>query len=775
MKRLLLLQSLLLVCIVCFSNTILVKNIAELNAANKQAQPGDIIILQNGEWKNVTIALNCTGTNEKPVFFKAQTSGKVVLSGNSMLKLGGNFIVVDGLYFLSGCAGNNAVIDFRVNKNELANNCRVTNCVINDFNNPKRLDENNWVLFYGKSNRLDHCSFINKKNMGVLLAVVLDDDRSRENFHSIDHNYFGVRIPLASNGGEIIRVGVSQHCQFNSNTQIVDNYFEHCDGETEIISIKSGSNVVRGNLFKECQGGVVLRHGNNNTVENNIFLGNDKEGTGGVRVINKGQWVINNLFYKCRGVDFRSPLSVMNGIPNSPAFRYVQVTDAVIANNTWYDCSPVSFCEGSDTERTLPPFNTLLLNNIFYNTKDDIIYKTFDNINGFSFSGNEISKEVKQDVANGFSPASLTVQKNDNKPFVVSGSVAVIPDSLQQLAKQRLHHVLPAKKGFSDLALAKKIQANSYSDCGAKWFDKSNLSISAKPIRVNCKNADEVYLQLGRKEPVSIFLSGQQYILDKPFVISKEVEFTAGGKERMVIDIATNSMQAVFIISGSGRLFLHNMRINGSMVKANSFISNDSTGLSDHYSLGVSGSTLRNFNRDKGCQNLFNAYKSMVADSIIVSDCYFENINADGFMLNNEKDNKGYYSAEKISFFGNTLGGLKGVLLSVYRGGNDESTMGPKLSFKYNRIKNCNTTDAASALIELTGVQQSNISGNEFTNCNELPYNSSAGSKTTGKLIRYIDFVRASHIFKNNSINSSGSVLVDKFVIQMENIFKGKP
>ena len=56
-----------------------------------------------------------------------------------------------------------------------------------------------------------------------------------------------------------------------------------------------------------------------NTVENNVFLGNGKEGTGGVRIINKGQWVVNNFFYQCRGVDFRSPLSVMNGIPNSPA------------------------------------------------------------------------------------------------------------------------------------------------------------------------------------------------------------------------------------------------------------------------------------------------------------------------------------------------------------------------------------------------------------------------------------------------------------------------
>ena len=109
----------------------------------------------------------------------------------------------------------------------------------------------------------------------------------------------------------------------------------------------------------------MLRHGNYNTVTNNIFLGNGKEGTGGVRIINKGQWVINNFFYKCRGESFRAPLVLMNGIPNSPANRYVQVTDAVVMNNTFVDCSPMSFGEGSDKERTLPPANVLFAKNIF--------------------------------------------------------------------------------------------------------------------------------------------------------------------------------------------------------------------------------------------------------------------------------------------------------------------------------------------------------------------------------------------------------------------------
>ncbi|MEI9955576.1 MAG: chondroitinase-B domain-containing protein [Ferruginibacter sp.] len=43
--------------------------------------------------------MNCTGTKEQPITFKAQDAGKVIISGHSQLKLGGNFIVVDGFYF----------------------------------------------------------------------------------------------------------------------------------------------------------------------------------------------------------------------------------------------------------------------------------------------------------------------------------------------------------------------------------------------------------------------------------------------------------------------------------------------------------------------------------------------------------------------------------------------------------------------------------------------------------------------------------------------------
>ncbi|NDC78749.1 MAG: hypothetical protein EBZ67_12875, partial [Chitinophagia bacterium] len=349
-----------------FADTTRVGNIDELQRANRVAKPGDLVILEDGDWMDVGIALTCHGTREKPIIFRAEHPGKMLVTGKSHLKISGNYIVVDGWYFSNGYAGRQAVISFRKGADEVAENCRLTNTVIEAFNNPGRLEENQWVALYGKYNRIDHCSFIDKRNLGVLLAVMLDDDRSRSNFHVIEDNYFGVRIPLASNGGEIIRVGLSENCQYNSNTSIRNNKFEHCDGEAEVISIKSCSNIIRGNVFKECQGSVVLRHGDYNTVEDNLFFGNGKPGTGGVRIINKGQWVVNNYFSRCMGTGFRSPLCIMNGVPNSPPIRYVEVSDAVIANNTFFECAPISLGEGSDAERSVAPHDVDFLNNLFF-------------------------------------------------------------------------------------------------------------------------------------------------------------------------------------------------------------------------------------------------------------------------------------------------------------------------------------------------------------------------------------------------------------------------
>jgi poly(beta-D-mannuronate) lyase len=752
MKRLLITCSFFLLCVSLSARNIPVANAEELNKANNAAKPGDTIMLGNGTWTDVIMKLNCSGTEEHPIVFKAQNAGKVIISGISQVRLGGNYIVVDGLLFTNGYSPSNAIIDFRISSDQLANHCRVTNCVINDFNKPKRMSEDYWISFSGKNNRLDHCSFFNKKNLGVLLAVILDSDESRENFHSIDHNYFGVRPPLGSNGGEIIRIGVSEHCQYNSNTHVKDNFFEYCDGETEVVSIKSGSNVVSNNVFKECQGSVVLRHGNNNTVSNNLFLGNGKTATGGVRIINRGQWVINNFFYKCRGESFRSPLAIMNGIPNSPANRYVQVTDAVVLNNTFVDCAPASFGEGSDAERTLPPANVLFARNVFYNNKDSVLYRAWDDLNGIHFIDNETNRLLQANRPGGFDQALLKTEKSDGYMFPISSKKTNTNsvDSLSHLNQERLPQ-LTAHAGFSDLNRFHQILSNAYHHCGANWYSSKNAVL--QPVKVNCKTSADLYSRLkNQTSPLIISLTGSSYSFTDPIIINRETSFTSPQKTAIKISSPEN-LSSLFRLTGRGSLTLHDISLNAAGLRCKAMIASDTAGSSQHFNFCLNKAFVDNLT---SCNAIFVASKSTIADSIIIENCRFSGLN-NGFQMVDEKDNKGYYNAEKISINRNEFKNGSGVLLAIYRGGNDESTLGPNLSFSNNLVSNCNTTGSES-LVQLTGVQKTRVASNEFRNCN-----------TSKTLIEYKDIVRADHFLSGNILANSGKIEKNEFVKQDDN------
>lgn len=746
------------VSVLCLANKIVVADVKSLSSANATAQPGDTIIMQNGIWKNITIVLNCKGNSIKPIVVKAETEGKVIISGNSQLRIGGEYIVIDGLYFHNGNAGNNPIINFCIDKNTVANHCRVTNIVINDFNNLKRLDENYWIALYGKNNRIDHSTFLNKKNLGVLLAVILEDEKSRNNFHLIDHNYFGKRPPLASNTGEIIRVGVSQHCEFNSNTQITNNVFEDCDGETEIISIKSCHNVIRNNLFKTCQGSVVLRHGNYNIVEHNLFLGNDKEGTGGVRIINKGQWVVNNLFYKCRGEGFRSTISIMNGVPNSPAFRYVPVEDAMICNNSFVECAPLAFCDGSDSERSVIPKNVQFRNNIFYNTKDSFLYKSFDEISGIAFSGNLINNNLKQIVNEGFIKSKMPLEKMGQlylPKAAVQNTFSIdqtVLDSAHKRSASKLSST-PGAKVNNELLF---LHANDRTKTGAKWFNSKFEDLPKQTIEFTCKTAVEVSsaIEKNKEKQLIIFLTDSQYVFEKPLPIVGNVTFKSSNKKaiKFTYDIASDYL---FYIESGSSFSLKNLSLDFSNVKCKTVVSSDTSGNVNHSKFSADNCRFANNN-----QIFLRAAKSSVFDSIIVSKCSFLKGNRMLFSLHEENDKKGYYNVEHLIITGNIFNNNVGQLLSLLRSGNDESTMGPSLIFANNNISNAIAGENNLPFIHLIGVQRSIIENNIFTNCYE-----------TKTIIEYKDFVRASHLLQNNLFKKSGNIENNKFVTSKNNHF----
>lgn len=333
-------------------------HISEIASALGKAQPGDTLRIAGGTYKDVTLVWKAAATPEKPVVVMASEPGKVRISGKSSLHISGSGLEVNGLLFEKCHAGKGTIVEFR-NGDDLASGCRLTQCVVNDCNPVRRDISYSYVHVYGRGNRVDHCSFTGKLNLGVTLIVMLNYPGCDENYHSIDHNYFGPRPVYGSNGAETIRIGTSQQCLQNSRTQLCDNLFDRCNGEVEVVSVKSSGNTIARNTFYECQGVLALRHGDRNVAEGNLFIGHGIRNTGGIRIVGEDQVVRSNTMLGLAGERFFSALALMYGVPNSLPNRYMQVKNTIIEDNVFEACRSIDFTTGKDFERTLPPVGTV--------------------------------------------------------------------------------------------------------------------------------------------------------------------------------------------------------------------------------------------------------------------------------------------------------------------------------------------------------------------------------------------------------------------------------
>lgn len=377
MKFLLTLALLLLPGVLLHARQVDVTTASQINTGSWS--PGDTLVLKNGTWTNQVISLRAFGTQLNPIVLMAETPGEVVMNGSSRVSVSGQYIEVSGLYFKEGTLSGSPVFEFRTSSSNLAENCRMTNCAIVDYNPPLNTTDSKWVSIYGKKNRVDHCFFENKNNSGTLLVVWLTSSITPE--HIIENNHFGYRISNLDSGGkelngqEIIRIGDSSTSMQYANVMVRNNYFEHCDGEIEIISNKSCGNVYSNNVFFACKGTLTLRHGNDCTVEGNYFFGNKVPTTGGVRIIGEDHKVYNNYFQDLTGMNFEAALCMARGKENSALNEYFQVKNAQVMFNTFVNCSQ-SFCINYNSSVTLPPITSVVAHNHIYNESS-----TYTNVN----------------------------------------------------------------------------------------------------------------------------------------------------------------------------------------------------------------------------------------------------------------------------------------------------------------------------------------------------------------------------------------------------------
>ena len=346
----------------------LVKTEDEFHEAVRLAQPGDIIVMANGVWQDAHLVFDADGLEGDSITVRAQSPGRVILTGTSRLRIGGQYLKVEGLWFHRGALTGSHVIQFRTGRP--AHHSRLTNCAVTEYNPANWLVQYKWVSLYGTHNRVDHCYLAGKTHDGATLVVWLEDPpNDQPNYHRIDHNHFGWRPVLGKNGGETIRIGTSSRSMQDSFSLVEFNLFHRTNGEHEIISNKSGHNTYRYNTFLEAQGALTLRHGNHATITQNYFLGREQPGTGGVRIIGEDHTVTHNYFANLEGDSSRAALSIMNGIPDSPLNRYFQVKRPIITRNTFINTrSTILYGLGADEEKTLLPNDVLITGNLISTT-----------------------------------------------------------------------------------------------------------------------------------------------------------------------------------------------------------------------------------------------------------------------------------------------------------------------------------------------------------------------------------------------------------------------
>ena len=388
-------------------------------------EAGDEIILANGIYNSdERIIFLGNGTAENPIIFRAENPGGVRFTGGLKLNIAADFAVVDGFHWQGGFGASN-FIQFRQNT-DYANFSTLQNCVIDgleiepddvieDMQN-NSITKHRWVVLYGTYNKILNCSFMNKKSAGALVLAEYEfnaeADACTEVGHTISNNYFYRYSKIdssLSNAGdsETIRIGTSEFQNVNSNVTVSNNYFVEADGENEIISNKSKGNSYTNNTFRRSRGSLVLRHGSDVTVDQNFFLGENVEGTGGIRTTDSHHVITNNYIQDCITVTSQSiwnnGLTILAGNDNfavpctssNVTTGYQKSENLIISNNTFVNTNAPLFYNSN--KGTTDPTGTI---------KDNLIY--------FDTSHPNISNVISGDNPNSYANLGTTLEYDGN-------------------------------------------------------------------------------------------------------------------------------------------------------------------------------------------------------------------------------------------------------------------------------------------------------------------------------------------------------------------------
>ena len=360
-----------------WANKIIVSSASQLKSAAVAAQPGDTVEVVNGVYDTGgSITMHNSGTPTAPIVIRARQRQGAELTGDTYFNLRQcAYVVIEGFLFTS--------TDVTAIKLEACNNIRVTRNVF-------RLGETSslkWVIVQGiwndpnaqsHHNRIDHNLFEEKHMPGNFITIDGSGDPVYQSsqYDVIAYNHFRNIGPRHPNEMEAVRIGWSELSMSSGFTVVEYNLFEDCDGDPEIISVKTSDDTVRYNTFRRCQGTLSLRHGNRSVVAGNFFFGEGKSGTGGVRIYGDDHKIYNNYFTGLTGTNWDAPITLTNGDYDGGGAlsRHWRINRAVIVHNTLVSNDhhiEIGFTNNGNY--TKPPRDVVMANNLVWGKKNELV------------------------------------------------------------------------------------------------------------------------------------------------------------------------------------------------------------------------------------------------------------------------------------------------------------------------------------------------------------------------------------------------------------------
>jgi poly(beta-D-mannuronate) lyase len=413
----------------------------------------------------------------------------------------------------------------------------------------------------------------------------------------------------------------------------------------------------------------------------------------------------------------------------------------------------MSFGEGSDKERSQAPSKVVMVNNLFANKKDSLLFRAYDKIDGFVFAGNLTNHLGKQLLPKGITSTSFRFTASDS--IIFPAHPLVNPkrwqDSIIQNAPDASNLTIQANPGILSIKKLQEIKSLGNTGTGAKWFKPSPKNPIHK--QVSCNNGAELYQQIiaQTSEKLTILLTGTNYEIPLPIQIKGNLTLTAKHTDTIRFSIASTGAPFVFQIMAGSSLTLSHLIVNLQKSTANAWIATDSSGHYKH-----SWFRINNCSIIQNQASFFYAYKTSVADSILFSNNRF--FMGSGIILNLQQENerKGLYPVEHLTLTNNQFEQFAGQIISIARPGVDESTLGPIITIRNNQFKQIETTNNLP-VIHFSGAQKTYMINNQFIRCNP--------DKT---VVLYQDEVKAEHRMERNILEGSGKILTNKYLLSMQ-------